>query len=407
MNIRHLVTKSFDDGNKIRDSLIVEGVPFNFNITSIDEISEFNATEEKSYEVDVNFSDSYPPEINLSKELISGRDTIKSCPFGDIICDSDNNIKPLSQLFDYKVREDSELINALPKDTPFGILFQSDAMKTFMSKVCAEMFPFENPLTKKKDFDVDAYYTPYIPLVVLTGGLVPQISDDDKVIFNADGTVSVAEFLDSLNAINNGVNSNVARKRTLDNISDENDYFNEGYQQCLRGISSPFYNLYTREELMNPITRFELSYITVICWSRFIEKFSNVYSNPYYLGINFDWEHPLKNIQKFKDGFDYKISKIITNKQYNILSLNIKDYKGKKSMTEYKQAIKDGKSAIPLPVFMSMLELDVINLFNFVDDIHNDKEEFYLNPVREVSRGELCYFLTMLASIFTTKYIYQ
>ena len=57
MNIRHLVTKSFDDGNKIRDSLIVEGVPFNFNITSIDEISEFNATDEKSYEVDVNFSE--------------------------------------------------------------------------------------------------------------------------------------------------------------------------------------------------------------------------------------------------------------------------------------------------------------------------------------------------------------
>ena len=90
--------------------------------------------------------------------------------------------------------------------------------------------------------------------------------------FNPDGTVSVAEFLDGLNAIKFGCISNISRKKTLDRISDENDYFNDGYQDCVRGISSPFFNLYTRKELLEPITRIELAYITVICWNQFLEK---------------------------------------------------------------------------------------------------------------------------------------
>ena len=400
MNIRHLVTKSFDKDNKVRDSLIVEGVLY--NLAGRDDV---DSSQQDIHEVQVTFNENYPTEINLSKELLSGQDSIINSPIGEIISDSDNTIIPLSQLYDYKVKETDKLIEFLPLGTTFNAVFESPSMKQYMLDASDKMFPYTNPLTKEKDIDNRAYYASYIPLSVLTGIITPQIGDNGKAFFNPNGVVSVAEFLDTLNAINYGANSNQHRKKTIDNISDTDDYFNEGYQECLRGISSPFFNLYTREELMKPITRLELAYITVICWNRFIDKFNNIYSNPYYIGINFNWENPVKHIKQYEDGFDYKISQIFTNKELKILSLNIKDYKTSRSMTEYKNDIMSGKTAIPLPMFMSMIEIGIIKLFNYIENPNMKEGKLFLNPLQEVSRGELCYFASMLAKTFPTKYI--
>ena len=50
---------------------------------------------------------------------------------------------------------------------------------------------------------------------------------------------------DELNVYLNAIrNANRVRKKALDNLSNEEDYFNEGYNSCLAGISSPFFNLY-------------------------------------------------------------------------------------------------------------------------------------------------------------------
>ena len=261
------------------------------------------------------------------------------------------------------------------------------------------MFPNENPKTKRNDINDDAYYTPYIPLVVLTGVMLPQLDDVNRVFFNPEGTVSVAEFLDSLNAIKFGANSNISRKKTIDNISNEDDYFNEGYQACLRGVSSPFFNLYRRDELLKPITRIEVAYLTVICWESFINKYNNIYGNSYYMGINFDWEHPFNEVKKYIDGQDYKVTKVVIDKDFDVVSLNIKDYKGNRTMSAYKQDIKNGVSAIPLPMYMSMLELGIVNLFNY-----KEINTLRLSPLKELSRGELCYFVNQLARLFNTKY---
>lgn len=387
MNICHLVTKGFDGDMTVRRSITYNGTPLTVGVTH----TLSNDVKEET----VEFNKSLPDEVNAVKSLNDGKQELIDSPIGSII-NSNGNILPLSSIYDYHVTPSDPLSAALPVGADFDTLAEDKTTKEFLRDVAEQLFPHINPNTQASDISRDAYYTPYIPLVALTGCIPPQIKDGDAY-FNPLGVVTVAEFLDALNSIKYGCNANNHRKKTLDNISVDTDYFNEGYQSCIRGISSPFFNLYTREELMKPITRLELAYITVICWSQFIDKFNNLYGGSFYLGINFDWELPSDILSGYKDGFDYKVSKISIDEEYNIVSLDVKDYKSDRTMEEYKEDMQSGVSAIPMPMFMSMLELGILDLFNYEDN--------NLNPLKEVSRGELCYFLTKLAKLFPTRYM--
>lgn len=387
MNICHLVTKGFDGDMTVRRSITYNGTPLTVGVTH----TLSNDVKEET----VEFNKSLPDEVNAVKSLNDGKQELIDSPIGSII-NSNGNILPLSSIYDYHVTPSDPLSAALPVGADFDTLAEDKTTKEFLRDVAEQLFPHINPNTQASDISRDAYYTPYIPLVALTGCIPPQIKDGDAY-FNPLGVVTVAEFLDALNSIKYGCNANNHRKKTLDNISVDTDYFNEGYQSCIRGISSPFFNLYTREELMKPITRLELAYITVICWSQFIDKFNNLYGGSFYLGINFDWELPSDILSGYKDGFDYKVSKISIDEEYDIVSLDVKDYKSDRTMEEYKEDIHSGVSAIPMPMFMSMLELGILDLFNYEDN--------NLNPLKEVSRGELCYFLTKLAKLFPTRYM--
>lgn len=387
MNICHLVTKGFDGDMTVRRSITYNGTPLTVGVTH----TLSNDVKEET----VEFNKSLPDEVNAVKSLNDGKQELIDSPIGSII-NSNGNILPLSSIYDYHVIPNDPLSAALPVGADFDTLAEDKTTKEFLRDVAEQLFPHINPNTQASDISRDAYYTPYIPLVALTGCIPPQIKDGDAY-FNPLGVVTVAEFLDALNSIKYGCNANNHRKKTLDNISVDTDYFNEGYQSCIRGISSPFFNLYTREELMKPITRLELAYITVICWSQFIDKFNNLYGGSFYLGINFDWELPSDILSGYKDGFDYKVSKISIDEEYDIVSLDVKDYKSDRTMEEYKEDMQSGVSAIPMPMFMSMLELGILDLFNYEDN--------NLNPLKEVSRGELCYFLTKLAKLFPTRYM--
>lgn len=380
MNVRHLATKDFDKGVEISKAVVYDGVPIvvqfqRENIVPLNKISKKREETLESVEV--------------------AKCDLRESPIGCVLFQGDN-IVSMGQMFDFEVKQGEPLSDIFPEGTKFSDLFAADALQDYMRDLCVKMFPNINPNTSAADVDPDSFYAPYVPLVVLTGCL-PAQSKDSLAYFNPEGVVSVAEFLDGLNAIKYGSNSNISRRKTLDNVSDEEDYFNEGYQGCLSGLSSPFYNLYTRKELMEPITRVELAYLTVVCWQQFIEKYNNLYGNVFYLGVNFDWTVPSEVISRFKDGFDYKVSKISSDDEYDVVSLNIKDYKSDRSMSEYKEDLLNGVSPIPMPMLMSLVELGVVDLFHFEDN--------RLDPLREVSRGELCYFLAKLAKMFPTMYI--
>lgn len=390
MNIRHLAIKSFGKETGIRDTVLYNGMPF---LVALDQ-----ANPSKQEEVILSFSPQYPSEMNMIKSLSDGKKALLDNELNSIFM-RNNEVVPLSSLYDYKVTASSEFKNVLPIGTSFSDIINDSIMQDRLRDIAEIMYPNESPDGTEKDIDRDSFYASYIPFTSLTGVLPPQ-QIDNKAYFNPNGVVTIAEFLDGLNAIKYGANANNSRKKTLDLVSDENDFFNEGYQSCLRGLSSPFFNLYTRDELLKPITRVELAYITVVCWERFIQKYDSLYGNNYYLGINFDWEHPSDALGIFKDGFKYKVGKINNSTEYDTISLDIKDYMSDRTMSEYKDDIKCGKAALPLPMFMALVELRYADMFYFGE---NGAEE--LLPLREVTRGELAYFLTRVAENFPTKYV--
>lgn len=382
MDIRHLVTKDFDS-QKVSKALILKGAPV---------VMQLHDEQTGVQELNVRLSANIKEEIEYSSEITLGKSEFSSSPISECLIDN-NEVIPLSQMFDYEVDAQCNLAKSLPIGSSFSAILRNDAVLNSFRKIACNMFKATDFRTGELDVSYSDYFTPYIPLVILTGCMTPQY-DNDVAYFNPNGTVSVAEFLDGLNSIKYGCNSNRSRRKSLDNISDVDDYFNEGYQSCIRGISSPFFNLYTREELLKPITRAELAYITVVCWNRYIEKFNSIYGGTYFLGVNFDWENPNEYLTKFEDGLDYQVSKICYDNC--AISLNIKDYKQDRTMSEFKEDMKNGISAIPIPVYMSLLELFVLDIFKFGSR---------LDPLKEVSRGEFCYFLTMLSKNFKSKRI--
>lgn len=389
MNLRHLATKGFDSDIVIRRSIVYPGSKLSIGITHVADKAANGGHEDT-----IQFNKAMPDNISLSPSLQYGKELLLSSPIQEVISREGGDVYSLSACYDYVVPADSLLSSAVGEGVPFDTIFESEVTKAGMVDIASEMFPNINPNTGKSDIDPDSFYAPYVPLVTLTGCMTPQVKDD-VVFFNPDGVVTVAEFLDGLNAIKYGCNANNMRRKTLDNISTERDYFNEGYNSALRGISSPFFNLYTRAELMTPITRLELAYITVICWSQFMDKYNSLYGGSYYLGITFDWEVPHDILSRYEDGFDYKVSRYSVSEEHDVISLDIKDYRSDRTMEEYREALLRGVAAIPLPMFMSMLELGVLDLFMY--------ENRRLDPLKEVSRGELCYFLARIAKHFPTK----
>jgi len=381
MNIRHLATKVLGKTVELDKSIVYNNLPLSFSAyrdnKSAEELVIFNRRD----------------KVELSGQVKEGQDRLKASPINGIIFGSDGDALTLSQLFDFKVRKDGFLGDILPEGASFSTILNNSDIRNFMIETSTSMFGLKNPLTGDVDIESSDECAEYIPLVIITGVMKPQIDEDGNVFFNRDGVVSVSDFLDSLSCLT--TDGSYEDANSLDLVSSSDDYFYQGYKSCLHGFSSPFFNLYTRDELMEPITRVELAYLLVVCWERFIAKFNGAYSNSYNLGINFDWENPLRILEKFEDGFDYKISRV--NVGDKVLSLNIKDYKGDMTMTYYKDAMVMGEKPIPVPLFMSMLELEVLNIFPY--------SEAKLNPLAEVTRGELSIIMTRLAEQFPTKYI--
>lgn len=243
------------------------------------------------------------------------------------------------------------------------------------------MFNSINPRTNEQDVKGDEIYAEYISRAVVKGIITPQTDYSGVSVFNGEGTITLAEVLDGFNAVKYGANSDDHRVQSLDNISGVSDYFNEGYNLMCNSYSSVFFNLYERTELFRPLTRLEFAYLVVFCSG----YFKGVFESKYPMGISFNWLKPNVSVRDFSDWEGYKVSLIAKDKAPDH---NLKSYKGDRTVSELLKDIKTGKSAIPLPMFMSMIELGVNNYFPYQDS--------RLEPLRQLSRGEFIYCLAKL-----------
>lgn len=315
---------------------------------------------------------------------------------------------PLSQQFSFVAGEsfnsyerNQDLRNKGCLGKTLWDVLNSKSESTCLVNAAKKMFPNINPKTGRPDIELnrgnDDKYK-YVALASISGAMQPQYDDEGKVYFNEDGCVTVGEFLDSLVAIKTGRTSGVNAKKSLDGMSDVNDYYNEGYNACLSGLSSPFYRLYTRNDINTPITRLELAYITVVCWEEFVYHFDDVYGGKFDTGVNVNWETPQRYVSKFADGAAYKVYKKCHNTELGkITAIDLNFYKGDISMRVFREKMLRGEKAIPLPMFMSLFELDALDLFYF--------DDMQMKPLREVTRGELAYFLVKLSKVFNTPFV--
>ena len=374
--IRRVVVKSLRGGT-FSQTVLVDGVPASTNI------SRFGVVDDTEYPMDLS---SVSDELLLarSSELQTAREAFTENPIlnAAVLSVDGANVVPLRKQFGFVAGESfnqQALNNKLKEQGYNGDTLWSEINKpevnTFLCETSSKMFPEVNPLTNKQDVDTQAFYAPYIPFVSLTNALPSQTDGSGKVYFNPEGKVSVAEFLEALVSLKSV--DTEPKHTSMDSVSKETDYFNEGYNRCLSDMSSPFYQLYKRKELMQPLTRFELAYITVLCWKDFIKEFGSVTDGRFDLGVV---------VKKYRVSGEDKVP-----------SYFLKDYIGTMSITEFKQAVKAGVRGVPFPVFMSLLELDALDLFYF--------EGKRLDVMREVSRGELAYFLVKTAKAMPLRFV--
>jgi hypothetical protein len=260
-----------------------------------------------------------------------------------------------------------------------------------LKKVTQTVFPRKNLETGLKDAPLNSYFSPYIALSTYCKLLPPQLDDKQNLYFNASGTVTIAEFFDTLNALYRGYNSEVDRRTSLDNVSFDYDYFNEGYNRVVTTYANPIFNLYTRSELLRPITRAEVAYILVFGMNLLDTTEHDCFTATNEVGYTFDW---IKDTQNIVTSFeDTKELKVVTNES-NTVSLNLKDYKGDLTVTEYIAEIVKQDRYIPLPLVVSLIELTNVNIMNTTDEF---------NPLGELSRGELIYVMFQMYNYILEK----
>lgn len=273
-------------------------------------------------------------------------EALRNLPIGE--CFTSDTLKGI---FEYEVTEGSSLSKVLPVGSTFKDIWKNEAVHNAVRGIAEDKF-----------IDVsDSTDTEYAVLALATDCVHPQYNEHEKAFLNTRGRVILAELFNSLGKVLAPDYDNV--DKSCDNIVFSEDYFIRGYNFCVKNSDSALFNLYLRREFIKPVTRLELAYITVIG-----------------LGIGYS------DLYSYADTVnDYVLSTVDSSE---LLS----DYKDGLSMTEYLGGIKDGDFALPAVGVLSMLVLNALNLFKYGTQ---------LNPLQEVSRLELCYYLVKLGEYIT------
>ena len=400
--VRSMASKSFDEIVVI--NAIIQGYRPLIQRVVKDTISTSNQKVERMVKESLISSTSGTPK-SISTAYVDGVDILS---YAMINVDK-SGVIPLAMQMDYQVGK--SFVNQKLNDkasvktkegTGFWDLINDVQVRNRLDAEAESLFPHINPNTRNKDVQSGTYYSYMIPIVTATGVVPPQQDEKGRYYFNPNGVVSRADFIDMLNAIKYGSNQHSKYKTSLDRVVRQEDFFSAGYDALVRGYSSPLYKLYTKRELMSPITRAELAYITVVCWKEFTKDIP-LRGGRIPVGVHVDWEQPKIYMRKFSDASKLRIARKRSDKieldkdVQSMLLTDIKPYRGNRSMTEFIKQIRSGNALLPLPMFMALVELDYMGMFYFAN-----KE---IAPVREVSRGEITFFIMNLAKNFPQKFV--
>ena len=330
--------------------------------------------------------------LRKDENFKEGLNALLNTELEPILFDDNDKFNTVWGLFE-SANENQGLMKALNRNaTDLLSVLDSEHITEELKGVTKIVFPRKNKETGLKDAPLNAYYSVYIPLALYCRLIVPQLDSQNRLYFNATGTVTVAEFFDSFNALFEGYNSDINKHTSLDNISFEDDYFNQGYNRIVSNFDNPIYKLYSRAEFVRPITRVEVAYI-LLFGLNLLDNINDSYINSdYNVGYSFDW---LADTQQFLSAYeDCENLQVCVKQEKDRNPFDIKTYLGESTLYEYLDQVKQGHKYIALPLITSLLEMCNSDIMYALTD---------LRPLEELSRGELVYIMFNVSNVLYSK----
>ncbi|PHE64475.1 hypothetical protein COF68_05675 [Bacillus toyonensis] len=198
--------------------------------------------------------------------------------------------------------------------------------------------------------------------------LTPQYDRDGNMYFNPNGSVSRAEAI-------NALEQEGKRGKSLDGLSNESHYFNEGYNELVDSTESNFYKLYSSDDLDGNIRRLELAYMVAS-------------HKGYELGNGYSLRTGVGNLYRYDD---VKKIELTLDTSDSIDNLIPKDYS---TIEDYFYIVRNADER--LPVALVILTHDLIEL-GYYDDFEERLEN--LHPLKGVSRLEFAKYIVKLKNL--------
>jgi hypothetical protein len=339
---------------------------------------------------DGSWQDNLPEgRVKVSKQLTPIADYFNQtawAKYSMLTLDQQCNLDPLSMLgikygeSFHSSKYNTKSLESLPQGVNKGAtildIVSNPRIQSQVNEAVKRAFPYTNPNTGKPDFTGNEWYAKYVGLGVASG-MIGGRSIDAKLFFDGTAEVTRAEFLKMLYFCAAGRDGeykygDTLDKASIDGIVTKTDWYRQAYNYFVVTSASPLYGLYRKEELAKPITRAEMAYITARCWRLWggIEANSN---SKYRTGYFADWSKPeaYKNI--FSDlQIDVEtkyITSVVENETGVVgsskrISSNLKDYLNGRSVSKVVSDTSVNKSSLPLPLYMSIFELNKRGIIN-------------------------------------------
>ncbi len=319
-----------------------------------------------------------------------GLNTLLNTELEPILFDENDKFNTVIGLFESASNNLGLMKSLNRQNTDLISVLNTKKISTELKEVTQAVFPRRNIETGLKDAPVNAYYSIYIPLALYCRLLVPQLDKQEHLYFNATGIVTVGDFFDCINALFEGYSATEGRQTSLDNVSFDTDYFNKGYNRVVSSYASAIYNLYARVDFIRPITRVEVAYILVFGMNLLDTEYNTYINSDKGVGYTFNWltecQDMLRGFEDCKDMTPCILNDIHKN------PFDIRNYLFNETFSDYLEECKKGDRFVALPLLTGLLELCQNNVMYALNE---------LNPLTDLSRGELVYIMFNLADMLS------
>ncbi|PGF05073.1 hypothetical protein [Bacillus toyonensis] len=197
--------------------------------------------------------------------------------------------------------------------------------------------------------------------------LTPQYDRTGNLYFNPRGIVSRAESINALERFGK-------KRKSIDGVSEESDYFNQGYNELVSSGLDNFFEFYTKENIYGNIRRCELAYM--------------ISSHPnYFFNKDVAVKENISKLYGYEDIKKIQISLEDAGRLYSLIQVN---NNRNEDIDYYFNKVRSGE--IKLPISLILLTHYLVEL----GYSESDEKVTNLHPLKGVSRLEFAKYIVNL-----------